>query len=93
MKITREEVEYVARLAHIDLDNNETERITKQLDEILSYVAKLDAIDTADIKVISPQASSNVFREDEVGESLERSDALANCSRQNGETFLVPRIL
>jgi len=93
MKITREEVEHIARLAYLNMNDMEIERITKQLDGILSYVAKLDALNTTKVKPTSLQVTNNVFREDEVMESLERKEILANCSNQNGETFIVPRII
>jgi aspartyl-tRNA(Asn)/glutamyl-tRNA(Gln) amidotransferase subunit C len=94
MKITREEVEHVADLARLELRPGEIERITAQLDTILSYAAKLDELETENV---SPTARipgmGNVFREDEVKISLERDKALANSCCQNGETFVVPRII
>lgn len=94
MKITREEVEHVADLARLELHPGEIERITAQLDTILSYAAKLDELETGNV---SPTAHipgmGNVFREDVVKTSLDRDKALTNSSCQNGETFVVPRIL
>jgi aspartyl-tRNA(Asn)/glutamyl-tRNA(Gln) amidotransferase subunit C len=94
MKITREEVEHVAHLARLNLDKQELGKLTEQLDNILSYVAKLDEIDTKDIIPTTHAFSiSNAFREDSVKESLSQKEALANCPLQNGECFIVPRII
>ena len=94
MKITREEVENVARLARLDLAVDEVDTMTRQLDNILSYVAKLDELDTTGVPVTThTQDVSNAFRDDEVRESLPREQALANAPKQNGEAFVVPKII
>jgi len=94
MKITREEVEHIAKLARLELHAEEIDRVTAQLDTILSYVAKLDGLDTTGVAVTThTQGVCNAFREDEVKESVKREKALANGPRQNGEAFVVPRII
>ena len=94
MKITREEVENVAHLARLDLADDEVDTITGQLDTILSYVAKLDELDTTGVAVTThTQNITNAFRDDEVRESLPREKALANGPKQNGEAFVVPKII
>ena len=94
MKITREEVEHVAKLARLELRPEEVEKITAQLDTILNYAAKLDELDTGGVAVTThTQNISNAFREDEVRESLDRQKVLANGPRQNDEAFVVPRII
>jgi aspartyl-tRNA(Asn)/glutamyl-tRNA(Gln) amidotransferase subunit C len=94
MKITNENVERVAQLARLDLSPDEIETMTPQLDTILSYVAKLDELDTADIDVTThTQSMVNAFRDDVTHSSLPREKALAAAPRQNGEAFVVPRII
>ncbi|WP_028585766.1 Asp-tRNA(Asn)/Glu-tRNA(Gln) amidotransferase subunit GatC [Desulfogranum mediterraneum] len=94
MKITPEEVERVAALARLQLDGPEVERMTRQLDTILSYVAKLDEIDTQGVEVTThTQQVVNAFREDEVQPSLQPEQALANAPEDNGASFSVPRII
>lgn len=94
MKITREEVQHVAKLARLELSVAEVERMTGQLDAILSYVAKLDELDTSGVAVTThTQHVVNAFREDEVRPSLPRERALANGPDQNGEAFVVPRVI
>ncbi len=94
MKITQQEVENVARLARLDLGKEEVDQMTRQLDTILSYVAKLDELDTDGIEVTThTQSVTNAFRDDEVRKSLPREKALANGPKQNGEAFVVPKII
>ncbi len=84
----------MARLARLELKEEEVERMTGQLDTILSYVAKLDELDTTDIPPTThTQKVCNAFREDEVRESLPREKALANAPDENGEAFVVPRVI
>jgi aspartyl-tRNA(Asn)/glutamyl-tRNA(Gln) amidotransferase subunit C len=94
MKITTEEVRHVAKLARLDLSDAEVDRMTGQLDAILTYVAKLDELDTTHVAVTThTQQGVNAFREDEVRPSLPREKALANGPEQNGESFVVPRVI
>lgn len=94
MKITREEVVYIANLAHLNMTPDEVERMTRQLDTILSYVDKLNELRTENIPSTTHAISiHNAFRADEVKESLRREEALANGPRQNGETFVVAKVI
>ena len=92
MKITQEEVQHVAKLARLDLTAAEVERMTGQLDAILSYVAKLDELDTTGVATHRPEVV-NAFRDDVVQASLPREQALKNAPEQNGESFVVPRVI
>ncbi|MCI5125369.1 MAG: Asp-tRNA(Asn)/Glu-tRNA(Gln) amidotransferase subunit GatC [Candidatus Electrothrix sp. AR5] len=94
MKITKQEVERVAALARLELTEDEIEKLTPQLDHILSYVAKLDELDTEGVPVTThTQSVTNAIREDEVLESLPREKALANTAQENGESFVVPKVM
>lgn len=94
MNISKEEVLKVAQLARLELAEGELEAITGQLDRILGYVAKLGEIDTSDVKPTTHALSiANAFRQDTVSPSLAQEDALANGPRQNGEAFVVPRVI
>ncbi|MBU4263073.1 MAG: Asp-tRNA(Asn)/Glu-tRNA(Gln) amidotransferase subunit GatC [Proteobacteria bacterium] len=94
MNISKEEVAKVANLARLELSEQEIIEITGQLDRILGYVAKLNEIDTKDVvPTTHALAIHNAFREDVVRHSLPQQEALANGPRQNGEAFVVPRII
>ena len=94
MNITVEEVKHVANLAKLNLSEEELSRFPGQLDTILSYVAKLDSLDTTDVVPTTHAFSiNNAFREDKVQESLTRNEALANGPHVNDEAFVVPKII
>lgn len=94
MKISREEVEHVAHLARLHLNDMELQKMTAQLDTILSYVQKLEELDTENLPPTTHVFSvSNAFREDEVRESLSQQDALATSPQHSEEMFHVPRII
>ncbi|MEE4242119.1 MAG: Asp-tRNA(Asn)/Glu-tRNA(Gln) amidotransferase subunit GatC [Desulfopila sp.] len=94
MKITTKEVEHVAHLARLNLNGEELEKMTAQLDTILSYVAQLEEVDTEGIKPITHAFSiTNAFREDMVKDSLTTEESLRNCACKNNEAFIVPRII
>jgi aspartyl-tRNA(Asn)/glutamyl-tRNA(Gln) amidotransferase subunit C len=94
MKITPEEISHVASLARLHLSQEEVEAMAKQLDEILTYVAKLNELETESVVPTTHAISIvNAFREDEVEGSLPRDKALANGPQQNGESFVVPRVI
>jgi aspartyl-tRNA(Asn)/glutamyl-tRNA(Gln) amidotransferase subunit C len=93
-KVTRENVEYIAALAQLSLDDETKDRLVREMDEILSYMDKLDELDTSAIEpTMHALAMTNVTREDEMGSSLDRETALMNAPRTDGEYFLVPQIL
>jgi aspartyl-tRNA(Asn)/glutamyl-tRNA(Gln) amidotransferase subunit C len=94
MKITKEEVLYVAHLARLDLDDASIERFAGQIDEILGYIDKLNQVETKGIRPTSHAIFlTNAFRDDEPGEHLERERALANAPDKEDGNFLVPKVV
>ena len=94
MKITKEEVEHVANLARLELDEGAMEQFAAQIGDILAYVDKLKKVDTAGIAPTSHAISlTNAFREDEVTGHLEREGSLANAPEKEDGTFIVPRVI
>ncbi|MDH4316939.1 MAG: Asp-tRNA(Asn)/Glu-tRNA(Gln) amidotransferase subunit GatC [Desulfobulbaceae bacterium] len=93
-KITEKEIEYVAKLARLELEPREVEKMTHHIGLLLDYAAKLQELDTGDIQATThSQDISNAFREDVAFISLDREAALQNAPQQNGEFFVVPRII
>ena len=94
MKITLEQVRYVAELARLDLAPAEEERLTGQLNAILEYMGQLAEVDTAGIEPTSHVLPlTNVMREDLVHECLSNAEALANAPAADQGHFAVPKIL
>uniref|UniRef100_A0A7C3ZBH3 Aspartyl/glutamyl-tRNA(Asn/Gln) amidotransferase subunit C n=1 Tax=Desulfobacca acetoxidans TaxID=60893 RepID=A0A7C3ZBH3_9BACT len=94
MALTKEEVLHVANLARLSLDPQQVDRFTRQLNDILAYVEKLQEVDTAGVQPMAHVVPLyNVFREDEVTPGLSREDSLANAPVQEEGTFVVPRVI
>jgi aspartyl-tRNA(Asn)/glutamyl-tRNA(Gln) amidotransferase subunit C len=94
MKITREEVEYVAHLARIELTAEEAEKFTGQLGRMLEYFEKLDGLDTASVEPTRHAiAVEGAFREDEVKPGYDADTALQNAPDKDGPFFRVPKII
>jgi aspartyl-tRNA(Asn)/glutamyl-tRNA(Gln) amidotransferase subunit C len=94
MKITVADVEYVARLARLELDSVEKELFAGQMDAILGYVEKLKNVDTEGVVPTSHAVPmENAFREDAVTPSIGLEKALANAPMISGSFFAVPKVI
>ena len=94
MKITKNDVEYVAELARLDLDDAAVEKFAGQIGEILAYVELLNQVDTKDIAATSHAISlTNAFRDDEEKGHIDRELALANAPQVEAGAFVVPKII
>jgi aspartyl-tRNA(Asn)/glutamyl-tRNA(Gln) amidotransferase subunit C len=94
MKITKDEVLYVADLARLDLDEASIDMFAEQITEILGYVDMLKGVDTEGIQPTSHAIFlTNAFREDENKEHLERDRALGNAPEKEDGSFIVPKVV
>ncbi len=92
--ISEAEVRKVAKLARLELSDAEVAEFTGQLSAILEYVEKMNELDTDGVEPLAHCLPiSNVWREDDVSESLGTEAALANAPERDGAFFKVPRIL
>ena len=93
-KISREDVEHVARLARLELSEADKERMRLELDGILSYIDKLRALDIEGVEPTSHAVPmTNVMREDVPRASFPQADMLANAPDRSGDFFRVPKII
>jgi aspartyl-tRNA(Asn)/glutamyl-tRNA(Gln) amidotransferase subunit C len=91
MAITREEVLHVAKLARLELTDEEVERFTEQLSAILEAVAKVSELDLSEVEPTAhPLDVVNVWAEDDPRPSLPQDDALANAPEREAGFFKVP---
>ncbi|MFZ7133658.1 MAG: Asp-tRNA(Asn)/Glu-tRNA(Gln) amidotransferase subunit GatC [Eubacteriales bacterium] len=94
MKLTKEDVLYVADLARLEFDEPQLQKYAQQLTDILDYAEKLNALDTQNV---NPTAHvlpvSNVLREDVVAPSLDREKVLQNAPSQEEGCFKVPKVI
>lgn len=94
MKISREAVEKVGQLARLELSADEVSTFTGQMDAILSYVDKLNELDTSHI---TPTAHAvpleNAFRPDEIRPSIGAEQALSSAPDRVQGFFRVPKVI
>jgi len=94
MKITREEVEHVARLSRLALEESQIAALTGQMDQLLGYVEKLNELDTDGIVPTAHAVPmENAFRADEVSASIGLEKALLNAPQAEECCFVVPKII
>jgi len=96
-RINSEQVEHIARLARIELTEEEREKFTKELSSILDYFEKLSKVDTSKIEGISQVTGlEDVMREDDAQKikgSETRNKILEQAPQKKGDYFQVPKIL
>jgi aspartyl-tRNA(Asn)/glutamyl-tRNA(Gln) amidotransferase subunit C len=89
--ISRDEVLHVARLARLELTDDEVERFREQLSEILEAVSKVSELDLSDVPPTAhPLEIANAWAEDEPHECLPLDDVFANAPDRDGDYFRVP---
>ena len=94
MAITRAEVEKIAMLSRLVLSDEELDRMTSQMGQILGYIDLLSEVDTAAVEPMAHAVEvANAFRDDAVWPSLDREAALANAPSRDQECYLVPAML
>ncbi|MFP4250027.1 MAG: Asp-tRNA(Asn)/Glu-tRNA(Gln) amidotransferase subunit GatC [Armatimonadota bacterium] len=93
-EVSREVVEHVATLARLALSDEEIDRLQHEMGRILEHADRLQDVNTDDIEGTSHVIPmTNVYREDEVGESLTPEEVVANAPESAEEFFKVPRIV
>ena len=94
MKISEDEVRYVAKLARLKLDEQHIHAMSETLSDILTYMDKLNEVDTHDITPTSHITDmETVFRKDIMKDSLPLDDALKNAPDRIGAFYRVPKII
>ncbi|MCX6138626.1 MAG: Asp-tRNA(Asn)/Glu-tRNA(Gln) amidotransferase subunit GatC [Ignavibacteriales bacterium] len=94
MAVTFVDVEHIAALARLEFSDVEKEQFTHQLNEILSYVEKLNELDTAAVEPLSHVIElDNVFRDDIIQPSLSAEIALSNAPSRSDSHFKVPKVI
>jgi aspartyl-tRNA(Asn)/glutamyl-tRNA(Gln) amidotransferase subunit C len=91
--MSEQEVRWIAHLARLELTEDEVAALTRQLGDIVHYVAQLQQVDTTGVEPLaSALPAQNVFREDEPAASLPVDEALANAPARRGAFFAVPPV-
>lgn len=91
--ITIKDVEHVAKLARLDLTEEEKEKFSKQLGDILKYVEQMNKVDTEGVEPMSHAIPMvNVMREDAVVSENTKEELMANAPLKEDGFFRVPKI-
>jgi aspartyl-tRNA(Asn)/glutamyl-tRNA(Gln) amidotransferase subunit C len=97
VKITESEVRYVADLANLKLTDPEIARLSKDMDEILTYMEALDELDTSKVEpmaqVLYASEETATLRADEIVEPIGNEAALANAAVSGGGYYKVPKVI
>jgi aspartyl-tRNA(Asn)/glutamyl-tRNA(Gln) amidotransferase subunit C len=94
MKLSREEVLHIARLARLGLTEAEVNRLSEQLSNILENFEILQQVDTNGVPpTAQPNTLQNVLKEDEIKPSLPQNEVLANAPQRDGDFFRVRAVL
>jgi aspartyl-tRNA(Asn)/glutamyl-tRNA(Gln) amidotransferase subunit C len=90
MKLTRDAVKHVAKLANLPLTPQEEEKYSKQLSRILDYIDQLNSVDTSDVEpTFNVSGRSNVMSEDKLGDcTISQGDALSNTPKKQDGFFV-----
>jgi aspartyl-tRNA(Asn)/glutamyl-tRNA(Gln) amidotransferase subunit C len=94
MKLSYKQVRHIAWLARLGLSEEEVEKVSLQLSNILENFEILKEVDTADVPPATHTIPlQNVFRKDDVAESYSQAEILSNAPKQEGDCFKVQAIL
>jgi aspartyl-tRNA(Asn)/glutamyl-tRNA(Gln) amidotransferase subunit C len=95
LQIDKKTVENVAILSRLELDEGEFALYSCQLASVLSYISKLNEVDTENVQPTSHVLPSlkNVFRRDALKNSLDKLDVLSNAPQKEGDFFKVPQVI
>ncbi|MDE7124205.1 MAG: Asp-tRNA(Asn)/Glu-tRNA(Gln) amidotransferase subunit GatC [Eubacterium sp.] len=92
MQITPDLIKYLESLARITLDEDEEKKVGKELQDILTYIDKLNELDTEGVEAMSHCFPlTNVLRNDEVKPSMSPDEIVANAPESQDGTFVVPK--
>lgn len=94
MKLSRDEVLHIARLAKLGLAEAEVKKLGEQLSHILESFEVLKRVDTTGIPpTAQPNTLQNVLKNDETKASLSQSQVLANAPQQEADFFKIRAVL
>lgn len=94
MQVDKEEILHIAKLACLNIKDEEIEEYRKNLQDILNFANVIDSVDTENIsETISSTDNCNVFREDEIKEFESRELLLQNAPESRDGMFSIPKVI
>ena len=87
-------IENLAKLAHLSFDEHEKEEIRADLQEMITFIEKLNELNTEGVEpLLHMSSNTNILREDIVEGSISREEALRNAPETDGIYFKVPKVI
>jgi aspartyl-tRNA(Asn)/glutamyl-tRNA(Gln) amidotransferase subunit C len=94
MSISPEDIQKIAKLSHLQLEKDKTEKLGQDINNILSFVDQLQAADTSNIEPMAhPMDAEQILRADVVSEHDQREKLAKNAPAIEDGLFLVPRVI
>lgn len=94
MVVSKEEILHIAKLADLNIKEDEIDEYAKNLQDILNFVDVLNSVDTDNVEEsIRTINNSNVFRKDEIKEFGNREILLQNAPEQEDNMFKIPKVI
>ena len=94
MKIDDQMIEKISRLAYLEFEEEEKEKIRQDLEQILTFVEKLKELDTENVEpLVYLSDKTDVLREDRMIPTLTTEEALLNAPEKSGPFFKVPKVI
>ena len=93
MTLTRDQVKHIALLARLELTEDEINRYSEQLTDILAYFEQLQAVDTSEILPGVTHQHARQYREDARIEGLSKDELLANTTETENDQFRIPPVI
>ncbi|MCX4303436.1 MAG: Asp-tRNA(Asn)/Glu-tRNA(Gln) amidotransferase subunit GatC [Clostridia bacterium] len=94
MAISKEEVEHIAKLACLNLSEAEKERYAGDMTEILEFANMINSVNTDEVnETIGANENYNVFRKDEIVQTVDKESLLQNAPSQEDGMFQIPKVI
>jgi aspartyl-tRNA(Asn)/glutamyl-tRNA(Gln) amidotransferase subunit C len=94
MQIDKDIVNKIAHLARLEVTEQETEELIQDMSRILDFMAKLNEVDTSNVEPLIYMTNEvNVLREDVMKHEITHQEALLNAPEQDGQHFLVAKVI
>lgn len=92
--VSKEEIKHIADLSMLNLSEDEIQKYTVNMQDIVEFANKINSLDTDGVKESAFALDTfNVFRKDEVRESFDRNELLQNAPSSNGEAYSLPSMM
>jgi aspartyl-tRNA(Asn)/glutamyl-tRNA(Gln) amidotransferase subunit C len=94
MNLDAQTIHKIADLARIHIDDQEVDTLIPEMNKILSFMEKLNELDTTSVKpLVYMNESVNIWREDVVKQEISTADGLKNSAKHSEQFFMVPKII